>query len=35
MAHGGTELTEFYFKTIRPTEVPTAQGATEISHIGS
>jgi len=35
MAHRGTELTEFYFKTIRPTEVPTSQGATEISHTGS
>jgi len=35
MAHGATELTEFYFKTTRPTEVPTAQGATEIFHIGS
>ena len=35
MAHGGTGLTEFYFKTTRPTEVPTAQGAMEISHTGS
>ena len=35
MAHGAMELTEFYFKTTRPTEVPTAQGATEISHTGS
>ena len=35
MAHGGTELTEFYFKTTRHTEVPTTQGATEMSHTGS